>query len=160
MATLQQNISLWVNDVEKALVSEYISSGRKTSGNWAKQLTDEITVTETNINVKILGAQYTGAMVNGRKPNTKQSKESIKAFVGWAGSTFLSDWVKQKGINANPYAIAYSIARDGVKVPNRYNDGKLLDNVFTEQRINDLIKLVGRFFSVQSSSEVINSLKK
>lgn len=160
MATLHQNISLWVNDAEKALVNEYVSSGRKASGNWAKQLTDEIIVTQTNINVKILGEKYTGAMVNGRKPNTKQSEESIKAFVGWAGSTFLSDWVEQKGIIANPYAIAYSIARDGIKVPNRYNDGKLLDNVFTEQRINDLIKLVGRFFSVQLSSEVINSLKK
>ena len=123
-------------------------------------LTDEVKVSQTNINVKILGAKYTGAMVNGRKPNTKQSKESIKAFVGWAGSTFLSDWVKQKGINANPYAIAYSIARNGVKVPNKYNDGKLLDNVFTEQKINDLIKTVGKFFSVQLSSEVINSLKK
>ena len=116
MATLQQNISLWVNDAEKALVNEYVSGGRKASGNWSKELTDEVKVSQTNINVKILGAKYTGAMVNGRKPNTKQSKESIKAFVGWAGSTFLSDWVKQKGINANPYAIAYSIAYSIAKI--------------------------------------------
>lgn len=153
MTDVRQNITTWVDETKKALIDEYVSSGRKASGQWAKELSDETTVTFDKVNIKILGAAYTGALVNGRKPN--QNKENIRAFVGWAGSTFLAQWVKDKGIKASPYAIAYSIARNGIKVPNQHNDGKLIDNVITDERIAKLLQSITQVYDIQIRSEVM-----
>jgi hypothetical protein len=90
-------------------------------------------------------------MQGGRKPNENQDPKALKAWVGWAGSTFLKAWVKDKGLSISPFAVAWKIAKEGVKVPNPKNDGKLLDTIFTPDRIDSLIKIVG--------GEQINHLK-
>jgi hypothetical protein len=62
--------------------------------------------------------------------------------VGWAGSTFLKKWVEDKGIAANPFAVAQKIAREGIRVPNRYNAGDVVAKVINAQRIQQLAEQV------------------
>jgi len=72
----------------------------------------------------------------GRKPNRKQDGLSIRKWVGWAGSTFLKDWVEAKGISISPYAVAYSIARKGNSL---YPNGStLISDLINETLVNNL----------------------
>ena len=96
-------------------------------------------------------------MTQGRVKNSKQTPEQLRAFVGWAGSTFLADWVKNKGLSISPYAVAWKIARDGVKVPNRFNDGQLLEETFTAANIEKLNEKVGVILVESLKSKYIKS---
>ena len=134
--TLRDQIENFLNGIKSDLVSNYDKLGLRASGNWEKELETQIEETSTGYHAKILGSDYTWYLENGRKPNANQSPDSLRAWVGWAGSTFLKDWVERKGIPANPFAVAYKIAREGVKVPNRFNQGGIVSDVITQDRID------------------------
>lgn len=152
--TITEVVNNWSSDTIKALNENYIRLGLYASGNWGQELEDRNTITDSRIRIQILGSKYTGALVSGRSPNRNQSDDSIKAFVGWAGSTWLKDWVEQKGINASPYAIAYKIAREGIEVPNVNNPGTLISDVITEERIGDLMKSITDVVRVKVQSDI------
>jgi len=133
----------WSVDRMSALEQNYISKGLRASGQFGDSLEEKIVVSPTGIHIQILGAPQVGIMTNGRKPNKNSSPEKIKAWVGWAGSTILRDWVKNKRLSLNPYAVAWKIAREGIKVPNQRNDGKLVEQSITAESIALLIKELG-----------------
>jgi len=154
-----QVIRQWTNEVQTDLIENYKRLGLKASGNWANELENRIEVKTDGYNIKILAAPYTGVMTGGRKPNKNQSKEALRKWIGWAGSTIIKDWVKLKGINANPFAIAYKIAREGIKVPNSNNPGTLVNDVITPKKIAALTKGLGTAYVDNLKSEVKNALK-
>lgn len=157
--SVESIISKWLNDAEKDLVKNYDKLGLRASGNWAKELEQINEVTTNRIKVGMLGAQYTGAIETGRSKNKNQSEKAIRAWVGWAGSTFLKQWVEDKKIDVSPFAVAYKIAREGWKVPNKFNAGGLVSDVITRKRINELMRdlLFSRIEDFQS--EIIKDLK-
>jgi hypothetical protein len=152
-------IDKWLNDAKDDLESNYIRLGLKASGNWAKQL--EIFSNETNLGyeIGIKGERYTGAIEYGRNANTNQTPEGLRKFAGWAGSTFIAKWVKDKGLNLNPYAVAYNIGKYGWRVPNVNNAGGLISDVITQDRINDLEKLLIYGKIEEIKTDVINTLQ-
>jgi hypothetical protein len=160
MSDLKSQISFFLDTLIKELTDNYVKTGRKASGKWPSGLEKKITENNNSINAKLLGYRYTGALINGRKPNTKQDDDSIKRFVGWAGSTFLKEWVEDKKVNASPYAIAYKIAREGIKIPNEYNKGDLLSNVITEKKIDDFADSLGKIFIKKVNSDVMKEFEK
>lgn len=154
--TVQQ----WLDDTLKALITSYETEGRKASGNWANQLEGVNERKGDSIIVTILGEKYTGAFETGRKPNTDQSPEAIKRWVGWAGNTIIADWVSDKGLSINPFAVAYKLATKGVEIPNRFNTGDMVGRTINDSRIKELIKAVGFAQSVELTSDVIRRLKR
>lgn len=158
--TLRDSIQQWLNDAEADLKANYNRLGLRASGNWEQELETKLEETGTGFNTKILGSAYTGVMESGRKPNTNQNQESLKAWVGWAGSTFLADWVQRKGITANPYAVAWKIAREGVTVPNRFNSGGLVSDVITRERIDRMIKSISLVMIENVRSDVLKQIKE
>lgn len=152
--TITEAVNSWTNDTIQALNDNYNRLGLRASGNWGEELESKTNVNDQKINIQILGSPYTSALTDGRKPNKKQDKDSIRAFVGWAGSTFIKEWVEQKGINANPFAVAYKIAREGIQVPNSHNTGTLLSDVITEDRIDSLLKSIGNIVSTQIKTDI------
>ena len=137
-------VDKFAEETKQDFISYYESSGLKASGIWGRELESQVTISDFSVNIKYLAPAYTEQLINGRNPNKKQSKEDLKAWVGWAGSTFLKEWVNQKGLNINPFAIAWKIAREGWKVPNQYNKGDLVSSVLNIQKINNLADLIGR----------------
>lgn len=156
---LKQSVDSWCKNTISELGKNYNRLGLKASGQWQKDLESKTEISESRINVKILGSRYTGVLVDGRKPNKKQDKDSIRAFVGWAGNTWLKDWVGRKGIVANPFAIAYKIGTEGIKVPNPNNPGTLLSDVFTKDRINLLLKNISDVMKVDIKGKLVKGLK-
>ena len=152
--TIKQTVDNWSSGVINDLKDNYYKLGLDASGNWGQSLEDKNKVTDEQIRIEILAAKYTGALVDGRSANRNQSPSSIRAFVGWAGNTFIKEWVERKGINASPFAIAYKIAKEGVKVPNRFNPGTLVSDVVNEDRLDLLLDSLKEVVSVNFSSDI------
>lgn len=150
MATVKEILNAWTLESEVNLIRKYEAKGLKASGHFAESVRHDIADTSTTI----FGAKQIDMMMSGRKPNAKSDDDSLRKWVGWAGSTFLSDWIKDKGLSLNSYAVAWKIAREGVKVPNQHNDGKLLNEVFTTEHINSLTSQIGRFFATEITSNI------
>jgi len=155
--TIKEKIDNWLNESKTDLIKNYDRLGLRASGQWANDLETKQSATGNGYKITISGSKYSGVLESGRKPNTNQS--GLKAWVGWAGSTFLKDWVKRKGINASPYAIAWKIAREGIKVPNQYNAGGLVTDVMTKGRFNKLMKDIGMIILTDVKSDVIKQFK-
>jgi hypothetical protein len=156
--SVQTRIEAALVDLQRDLVLNYDKLGLRASGKWANELENFYNETGTGYRFGILGAQYTDVLQNGRRKNTKQTKESLRAWVGWAGSTFLKDWVEQKGIQVSPFAVAWKIAREGVKVPNAFNSGGLVSDVINDEAIEKFAEII-RFSIIESvSSDVKNVL--
>lgn len=155
MLSSKDTIEFWLGHVKSDMITSYVQKGLKASGKWEQSLETKVSETSTGYEAVITGQKYTGAMLYGRSANTNQSPESIKAWIGWAGSTFIAQWVKDKGLNLNPYAVAGKIAKKGIKVPNQYNDGEFLKDVINDERIKELGKDLGKEMLNNVSSDVI-----
>lgn len=149
--TIKDTISDWLNSMRKGLIDNYGSRGYH-SGSWGGELETEVINRSNGYSAIIRGPFYTRFLIDGRAPNKDQSEDSIRAWVGWAGSTFLAKWVEDKNIIASPFAVAYKIARKGWTIPNPYNDGKLISDVINDDTIADLLKniMVGFVNDVRS----------
>jgi len=148
-------INTWANNRIDDFRTNYERMGLKASGNWGRELDFIKDETNDKLNIKFYAPAYTEQLVKGRKPNKSQDKEGLKAWVGWAGSTFLKKWVDDKGLNINPFAVAWKIAREGWRVPNSNNSGKLLDDVLSFSKVEELAKLIGSDIEKDLRTEIL-----
>ena len=150
MEGIQQILNDWSERTRQELIDKYSSMGLKASGAFEDGLT-----TETDENsTKIWTVPHTWYMVNGRNKNSSQDKEKIKKWVGWAGSTFLKKWVADKGLDISPFAVAYKIARQGIRVPNENNDGTLISSVINDNSIDGLLSKIGIYIIKDIKTEI------
>ena len=130
-------IQTWLNGRREVMRQEYISSGRKASGYFGEHIDVEMYDEGGRIKTPL----YVGALVFGRKP-TSGGGGGVKSLY-----SMIFDWIKVKGItpddpkmsdNTLAYLMSRKIHKQGIKVPNAYNDGKLIDNTFTVESVKDL----------------------
>jgi hypothetical protein len=156
---IKEIVNTWLDNIERDLVINYDRLGLRASGEWEQSLEQFTKFEDSMIKIGILGADYTVQLEQGRRPNREQSQDKLKAWVGWAGSTFLKDWADKKGVNINPYAIAWKIAREGWDVPNQYNTGGLVSDVVNKGRMIDLVRDVSKAMIDEFKSDVIKNIK-
>ena len=138
MAQQDEIIRVWLAETRGQLIENYLRLGLKASGQWANSLESFQEKTATGQKLGIIGQDYTDQLENGRLPNKNQGEKALRAWVGWAGSTFLAQWVKDKGLPHNPFAVAWKIAKKGWDVPNQHNAGGLVSDVITDEWIGEL----------------------
>lgn len=129
------------------LIPKFRDLGMRASGEW-----------EDNVHAidnQIWGRDYTQYLEEGRPPNADQDPQKLKAWVGWAGSTFINDWVQDKGLSINPYAVAYKIAREGTDYYPQGTD--LLDVLNSDDVTNYIAQEIGRMIVVQVEQEFKNN---
>lgn len=153
METLETTAAQWSADLRKDLIKEYDRLRFRASGRYAAELRDEVTSTGASVRVKITAPAYAYFMEQGRGANSKQRPEDLKKWVSWAGSTFLAQWVRDKGIDASPFAVAWKIARRGYSVANRKG---VVSNVVTPERIALLTKEIANVSISGIKSEIID----
>lgn len=95
--------------IDNFLIPKFIESGHNASGKFVQSLSADGFDNKGFIN----GNDYIYFIINGRKPNKDQSPEALNHFMRWAGHYIFKDWVKDKGIDASPYAIAYNVGKFG-----------------------------------------------
>ena len=150
MEGIQQILNDWSEHTKQELIGKYRSMGLKASGAFENGLTTDTTENRT----QIWTVPHTWYMVNGRGKNSSQDKEAVRKWVGWAGSTFLKKWVDDKGLDISPFAVAYKIARQGIRVPNDKNDGRLISEVITAQSISGLLEKMGAYIITDIKTDI------
>ena len=135
MPKITQIIDTWCTNTIQGIIKQYDSIGLRASGNLAKSLAYAIKDTDTGFNVQITGADYIYYLVNGRKP-TRTKKRGSPTL-----QEIILDWIEVKGIvpreenmtiESLSWAISTKIHKDGIKVPNEFNNGTLLDVINTK----------------------------
>ena len=130
-------IQTWLNGRRDAMRQEYNSSGRKASGYFGEHIDVEMYDEGGRIKTPL----YVGALVFGRKKTRNRGGGERSLY------SMILDWVKVKGVtpdnpkmtdNTLAYLITRKIHKQGIKVPNAFNDGKLIDNTFTAESVKDL----------------------
>ena len=96
--------------IDEFLIPKFKELNMNASGKWIASLETERRGTNEGV---IRGIDYSYYLVNGRGANKDQSLEGLRKWAVWAGNTFIKDWVKAKGLTANPIAVAMSIAKKG-----------------------------------------------
>lgn len=147
--TQTEVIKNWMEELKRDLVAEYDRLKLRASGNYEQSLVPF----NTDKRAILYGAKYAYQMENGRLPGTYPPRKAIE------------DWIDAKGLKYDipksslAFLIQRKIFREGIKVPNKYNDGGVLSNVITEDRIQRLVDEL-RFVNVlQVSSQIIDIIK-
>lgn len=152
-------INKWLDGVQNDLTDNYNKLGLRASGNWPNELEPFVEATPLMYKVGMLGSNYTGAIENGRKPNSNQDPEAVRRWVGWAGNTFLKEWANNKGIDVSPFAVAWKIAREGWQVPNRFNAGGLVSDVVTADRMDQLVRDMAFATISEVKSDILKNIQ-
>ncbi|MBA7541748.1 hypothetical protein ES705_34064 [subsurface metagenome] len=138
----------------KDLIQSYESKGLRASGRYARELKSVITVSGSGINAKITGAIQAIFMEGGRAPNKIQDHQAVKNL-GW----YLKQWVKDKGIDVNPYAAAHKIVYEGITVPNPHNPGGVISDVINDNWFKELNSLLRIDVIKDIKSDVLKQFK-
>ena len=113
--------------IDRFLIPRYHELKMKASGEWERSLESQRTGTNEAV---IRGRFYSEFLAKGRGQNRDQSPEGLRRWAVWAGKTFIKEWADQKGVSADPIAIAYNIAKQGTSWKRR--GGSDLLEVLTE----------------------------
>ncbi|HNY54500.1 MAG TPA: hypothetical protein PKI86_02695 [Chitinophagales bacterium] len=152
MAYAQSNVvKEWLEQLRIDLIAEYDRLGLRASGNYEKSLyyfaTDKRAI--------MYGAKYAYQMQYGRNPGTYPPRKAIEDWID-AKKIELKNGISKSSL---AYLIQRKIFRDGIKVPNKFNQGGVISNVITEERIDTLLTQLKFVNALQISSDIIEIIK-
>ena len=132
------------------LVRSYTEKGLKASGKYEKGLTYTVEDDGKKIHAVIESEGHVWFMEKGRRPNKQQTAKQARSL-----GRILEQWVRDKGIDVNPYAAAWKIVREGIDVPNKNNPGKVVEDVVTNEWYDELVEQLRQhwIFVVQTQVE-------
>lgn len=129
-----------VQGVRDEIVANYYRMKLNASGEFA----EKTQVIEDGGGVKIVAPSYIYQMEDGRKPGTMPPVSVIKK------------WIRDKNANAGTdipesaaWAIAYVIKRDGITVPNEFNEGGVASSILTPDLIKRITVEINRIVSAK-----------
>lgn len=147
---MSEILNTWMEGRKKVLISTYEAKGLKASGNFAKT----VNIFTLDNHSSMYASPQVLMMTEGRKPNKDQSDRGLWEFARWSSGSWAKQWLKDKGIVGNAFALAYSIGKNGVKVPNAHNDGRLLTDTFTQESKDELFKSITRSYVLELKSDI------
>lgn len=155
MMDAKQIVTAYMEQTRQDLIKSYQEKGLKASGRYAKGLTYEVNDTGTSIVAFMESEHHVWYMEEGRKPNKKKTAQQARSL-----GKILEQWVKDKGIDVNPYAAAWKIVREGITVPNKYNPGDVVEDVVTNEWFDGLVAQLTNHFIFVTTTEVSRLFRK
>ena len=151
---IAEKVEKYFNTTVKELIENYDRLGLRSSGRYARELKVVITKNGSKINAKITGPVESIFMEQGRGPNKDKSHKSVQAL-----GHILEQWVKDKGIDVNPYAAAHKIVNKGITVPNPHNKGGVISDIINDEWKQGLTDML-RFDVIKGiKSDVLTAFK-
>ena len=144
---MSEILKQWLEEQKTGIIANYNAKGRKASGRFERETYVQM---DTNKGA-IMAPRYAGVMLFGRRANFNQDDKAINIWARVAGSTFLKDWVRNKGLSINPYIVAYKIARKGIAEPTPPNG--LVTEVIDDEAIKELGKRLAKDITVRFSNK-------
>ena len=132
---MDSEVTKIVKGVRDEIVANYYKMKLNASGEFA----EKTQVVEDGKSIKIVAPSYVYQMEDGRRAGTMPPVSAIR------------QWIKDKNANAGTdipeeaaFAIAYVIKRDGIKVPNKYNEGGVSSKILTPELVNRMVVEINR----------------
>ena len=123
------------------------------SGNARKTLSQKVEIQPDYSMMQIKGEKYLGAVEYGRKGLGKDA---------WASSGFVDiirEWLVQKGLSLNAYAVANKIQKYGTKQFRLKTPRGILDGVISQPRLGELMKDLATTNAMIIKGELIKEFK-
>lgn len=151
--TLQQTVILqkWLEDRVKEIKAN-VDKNFKATGKTRDSITSRV---EGDSGI-IEGSSILYFGEFGRGPSKKGPQPGIL-------KDLIREWIDVKGIvpkdgiskDTLAFLITRKIHRDGIKVPNNYNDGEILSSVINQEAVNELIEEFGATLVGEFESELL-----
>ena len=100
---LENIVKQWGDETVKLLKQYHIEAGQKASGNAEKEFKDEISTTDKDINLTILGSDYVEFLDRGRGGG-KQTP--VDVLLAWMKTKGVAQGLSEKGQRGVAFAIA------------------------------------------------------
>ena len=148
--TKLQIYNKYLNILLELLRARYNKLGLRASGKYERELEKVIQVN----NLKILGAAHSEQMENGRRAGS------------WTPQDVLIEWIENKQglppfFKENKEVAAFLIARkhfrEGIKVPNPHNEGKVVSGAieeFERKFLPQMVTDLGQFYITELTATV------
>ncbi len=155
MTKVSDIVTAYMVQTTQDLVRSYTEKGLKASGKYEKGLTYKVEDDGKKIHAVIESEGHVWFMEKGRRPNKQQTAKQARSL-----GKILEQWVRDKGIDVNPYAAAWKIVREGIDVPNRNNPGKVVEDVVTNEWYDELVEQLRQHFIFVTVTEVERLFRK
>lgn len=137
---MNKGVTELVKQIRDEIVANYYAMKLNASG----EFDHETQVEEYPLGVKIVSPAHIYQMEEGRQAGTMPPVSAIR------------QWIKDKNANAGTdipeeaaFAIAYVIKRDGIKVPNRHNDGGVASRILNPEMVNRIAVEINRIVKAE-----------
>ncbi len=146
----------YLQALKQKLIKKYDQLGLRASGDYERKLESQV----KGNTLTMLGAGHSFFMENGRRSG---GFPPTKAIINWIESKpgLPSEFKENKKQFA--FLIARKIAKEGVKVPNRFNKGRVISEVvdeFLANDIYDMLEELGAVWAGRLTSDVIEIFKQ
>jgi len=151
---LKDDLKIWNENRKDDLIKAYDAVGFRASGQWEKDLETYEDITAHRVRVVMYGSDYTYYMINGRKAGRFPPIDIIKKWVEDKKIVLRDGMTKEQFA----YLVSRKIAREGITpTPARK---ELLTNVYTDERINQLLELLRYHISFDIKAKIKMDLTK
>jgi hypothetical protein len=136
------------------LIAKYIELGLRASGDYEQELEPVV----DGDKMIMLGAFHSQFMEHGREPGKFPPRKAIEDWID-TKSSLPAEFREKKSQFA--FLIARKIAKEGIKVPNEYNQGEVVSSVVNDFLANDLQEMFDEFGDIyfkRIQSDVVSIL--
>ena len=136
------------------LIAKYIELGLRASGDYEQELEPVV----DGDKMTMLGAFHSQFMEHGREPGKFPPRKAIEDWID-TKSSLPAQFREKKSQFA--FLIARKIAKEGIKVPNEYNQGEVVSSVVNDFLANDLQEMFDEFGDIyfkRIQSDVVSIL--
>ena len=137
---MNAEVTKYIYAIRDEIVAHYYAMKLNASGEFDR----ETQVEEYPLGVKIVSPQHIYQMEDGRRAGTMPPVSAIR------------QWIKDKNANAGTdipeeaaFAIAYVIKRDGIKVPNEHNAGRVVSSILNPALIQRITVDINKIISAR-----------
>lgn len=136
------------------LIAKYIELGLRASGDYEQELEPVV----DGDKMIMLAAFHSQFMEHGREPGKFPPRKAIEDWID-SKSSLPAEFREKKSQFA--FLIARKIAKEGIKVPNEYNQGEVISSVVNDFLANDLQEMFDEFGDIyfkRIQSDVVSIL--
>lgn len=137
---MDSEVTRIVKGVRDEIVANYYKMRLNASGEFA----EKTRVVEDGKGIRIVAPSYVYQMEGGRRAGTMPPVSAIRK------------WIRDKNANAGTdipeeaaWAIAYAIKRDGIRVPNGHNAGRVVSSILNPALIQRITVDINKIISAR-----------
>lgn len=145
------SIEKWAKETQDSIIAKYNDIGLRASGQFERELENDVTISDGKINVKFNAPEYAYNLIYGRRAGKMPPRDAI---LQWIDDKRIVSDIKKESL---AYLIQRKIGQEGIKVPNQYNSGDLLSAF--DLQVEKVEGFVSDYILPQIESQVIKKFE-